>query len=50
MVLALIGALGTVSAEFDWWVGKLDITWNVGVMLKSALLGTARILGKVLEM
>ena len=31
-------------------MGKLGITWNVGVMQKSALLGTARILRKVLEM
>ena len=27
-----IGALGSVSAEFDRWKGKLGITCNVGVM------------------
>ena len=50
MVLVVIGALGSVSAEFDRWMGKLGITCNVGVMQKSVLLGTARILRKVLEM
>ena len=46
----VIGALGSVSAEFDRWMGKLGITCNVGVIQKSVLLGTARILRKVLEM
>ena len=32
------------------WIGKLGIPFNVGVMQKTALLGTARILKKVLEM
>ena len=50
IVHVVIGALGSVSAEFDRWMGKLGITCNVGVMQKSALLGTARILRKVLEM
>ena len=50
IVLAVIGTLGSVSAEFDRWMGKLGITCNVGVMQKSALLGTARILRKVLKM
>ena len=45
-----VGALGGVSAKFDRWMGKLGITCNVGVMQKSALLGTARILRKVLKM
>ena len=43
-------ALRNVSAEFDRWMGKLGITCNVGVMQKTTLLGTARILRKVLEM
>ena len=46
----MIGALGSVSAKFDKWMGKLGITCNVGIMRKSALLGTARILRKVSEM
>ena len=46
----VIGAPGSVSAEFDRWMGKLGITCNVGVMQKTALLGTARILRNALEM
>ena len=50
IIPVLIGALGSVSAEFDKWIGKLGITCNVGVMQKSVLLGTVRILRKVLRM
>ena len=50
IVPAVIGALGSVSAGFDRWMGKLGIIYNVGVMQKRALLGTARILRKLLEM
>ena len=50
VVPAVIGALGSVTKEFDGWIEKLGITNNVGVMQKTALLGTARILRKVLEM
>ena len=45
----VIGAPGIVFSEFDRWMGKLGIIWNVGVTQKIALLGTARILRKVLE-
>ena len=44
------GALANVSAEFDRWMGMLGITCNVGVIQKSASLGTERILRKLLEM
>ena len=40
----------TVTKEFDGWIQKLWITNNVGVMKKTALLGNAIILRKVLEM
>ena len=50
IVSVVKGAFGSISAEFDRWMGKLGITCNVGVMQKSALLGTARILRKVLKM
>ena len=51
IVSVVIGVLGSVSAEFDRWMGKLGIiTCNVGIMQKTALLGIARILRKVLEM
>ena len=51
IVPVVIGALGSVSTEFNRWMGKLGIICNVGVMQKkTAFLGTARILVKVLEM
>ena len=50
IVPVVIGAIGSVSVEFDRWMGKLGITCSVGVMENTALLGTARILRKVLEM
>ena len=50
VVPLVIGALGSVTKEFDGWIKKLQITKNVGVMQKTALLGTARTLRKVLEM
>ena len=46
IVPVVIGSLGSVSAEFDSWMGKLGTTYNVGVTQKTALLGTARILRK----
>ena len=49
VVPIVIGALGCITKEFDRWIEKLGITCNVGVMQKAALLGTARILRKVLE-
>ena len=50
VVPVVIGALGSVTKEFDGWIEKLGTTFNVGVVQKTALLGTARILRKVLEM
>ena len=50
VVPIVIGALESVTKEFDRWIEKLGITFNVGVVQKTALLGTARILRKVLEM
>ena len=45
----VIGALESIPAEFDRLMGKLGITCNAGVMQKSALLGTAKKLRKVLK-
>ena len=50
VVPVVIGALGSVTKRFDRWIEKLGITFSVGVVQKTALLGTARILRKVLEM
>ena len=50
VVPVVIGALGRITKEFDGWIEKLRIRKDVGVMQKTALFGTARILRKVLEM
>ena len=50
IVPVVIGALGSVSKGFDKWIEKLDIQCNFVDMQKTELLGTARILRKVLEM
>ena len=50
VVAVVVGALRSVTKGFDRWIEKLGITSNVGVMLETALLGTATILRKVLEM
>ncbi len=49
VVPVVIGALGCVTKEFERWLENLNIEPEVGVMQKAALLGTARILRKVLE-
>ena len=50
VIPVVIGALGSVSKRFDKWIEELEIKPNVVDIQKSALLGTARILRKVLEM
>ena len=50
VVPVVIGALGSVTKEFDGWIEKLGITNNVGVIRKTALLGNVRLLSKELEM
>ena len=50
VVPAMIGTHGSATKEFDRWIEKLRIKYYVGVMQKTALLRTARILRKVLEM
>ena len=49
IVSIVAGAFGSVRKEFDRWIEKLGITYNVGVMQKNVLLDTTRILRKVLE-
>ena len=50
VVPVVIGTLGSVTKGFDRWIEKLGIPLSVGGMHKTVLLGTARILRKVLEM
>ena len=49
VIPVIIGALGAVSKEFDKWIEKIGINLRIGHVQKTALLGTARILRKVLE-
>ena len=50
VVPVVVVALGSVTKEFDRWMEKLGVPVDVGVVQKTALLGTARILRMVLEM
>lgn len=45
----VIGALGTVSKKFESWVKKTGVDCPVELLQKACLLGTARILRKVLS-
>ena len=49
-VPVVIGALGSVTKDLKCWIEKMDIVPEVGVLQKTASLGTARILKKVLEL
>ena len=48
VVPVVIGALGTVSKEFELWIEKIGITVKVEQVQKRTLLGTARVLRRVL--
>ena len=50
VVPVVAGALGFISKGFSGWMDTLGIKLNVGMVQKSVLLGTARILRKVLDM
>ena len=50
VVPVVIGALGSVTKDLECWIENMDIVPEVGVLRKTALLGTARILRKVLEL
>ena len=45
VVPVVIGALGSVTKDFEKWISKLGIRYN-RLMQKTALLRTARILRK----
>ena len=50
VVPVVVGALGSLTKRFNEWIEELGIKPNIVDIQKSALLGTARILIKVLEM
>ena len=45
----VVSALGVVSNRLDAWLEKLGVTIRTGMLHKTALLGTARILRKLLD-
>ena len=49
VVPVVVGALGVVSNSLDAWLEKLGVTIRTGLLQKTVLLGTARILRKRLE-
>ena len=50
IVPVIVGALGCISKGFNRWIDMLGMQLCVGMVQKSVLLGTARILRKVLDM
>ena len=50
VLLVVVGALGCISKGFSGLLDTLGIKLNVGMVQKSVLLGTARILRKILDM
>ena len=50
VIPVVIGALGTVTKQFEKWIQKLDLEITVEMLQKPYLLGTARIIRKVLDM
>ena len=49
VVPVVVGALGVISNRLDARLEKLGVTIRTGLLQKTALLGTARILRKLLE-
>ena len=49
VVPIVVGALGTVSKSLNGYLKEIGVSTKIQVIQKSALLGTARILRKVLE-
>ena len=45
----MIGALGTVSKDIEKWVAQIGVTSCLESLQSACLLGTARILRKVLD-
>ena len=50
VIPVVLGALGTVAKHFEKWMEKLDLDLTIEVLQKPCLLGTARIIRKVLDM
>ena len=50
VIPVVIEALGTVTEQFEKWIVRLDLEITAEMLQKPCLLGTARIIRKVLDM
>ena len=50
VIPVVIGALGVISDKFERYMEKLEVKIAIEIIQKTALLGTARILRKVLSL
>ena len=50
VIPAVIGELETVTKHFEKWIEKLGLDLTIEALQKRFLLGTARIIRKVLDM
>ena len=50
VIPVIIGALGTITKKLKGWLEKIGVEIRTELLQKSALLGTARIIRKVMEM
>ena len=50
VVPIVVGSLGSVTKNLDKWLGKLNVKISISLLQETTLLGTARILRKVLEL
>ena len=50
VIAVVIGALGVISDKFERYMAKLDVKIAMEIIQKAALLGTARILRKILSL
>ena len=50
VVPIVVGSLGSVAKNLNKWLGKLNVKIIISLLQKTTLLGTARILRKLLEL
>ena len=50
VVPVVVGSMGSVTKNLDKWLGKLNVKISILLLQKTTLLGTARILSRVLEL
>ena len=50
VVPIVVGSLGSVTKNLDKWLGKLNVKSSIPLLQQTTLLGTGRILRKVLEL